>query len=146
MDHMFMARPCFLIADREFSGNISTRKLIIETAKFNVITAYSGGEAIETIQRFPAIDGVVLDGGIPDMPVADVIHQIKKLQAKVPVILICAPGEDDCPEADYHLEYFDPARLLELLQKLYPQETAAIQAHNQVLSQKEDGSTDPPRN
>jgi DNA-binding NtrC family response regulator len=130
-----MARPCFLIVDREFSGNISTRKLIIETAKFNVITAYSGAEAIETIQRFPAIDGVVLDGGIRD--IEDVVHQIKHLQPKAPVILICAPGEDYCPEADYRLEYFDPARLLELLQELYPQETAAIQAHNQALSQKE---------
>src|SRR6185312_12980336 len=67
-----MIRPCFLVVDREFSANISTRKLIIETAKFNVITAYSGAEALETVQRFPAIDGVVLDIGLRDMSACDV--------------------------------------------------------------------------
>ena len=38
--------------DAEFPGSISSRKLVIETAKFNVITAYSGTEAIETLERF----------------------------------------------------------------------------------------------
>lgn len=37
-----MIRPCFLVIDREFPGSISTRKLVLETAKFNVLTAYSG--------------------------------------------------------------------------------------------------------
>lgn len=27
-----MVRPCFLVIDREYSGSISTRKLVIETA------------------------------------------------------------------------------------------------------------------
>ena len=133
-----MARPCFLVVDREFSANISTRKLIIETAKFNVITAYSGAEAIETIQRFPAIDGVVLDAGLRDIPADSVVNQIKDLFPRLPLIVICAPGTDDCPRADYHLEFFDPASLLELLQKLRPAETKAIQERNQVLSIEEE--------
>ena len=132
-----MTRPCFIVVDREFSGNISTRKLIIETAKFNVITAYSGGEAVETLKRFPAVDGIVLDVGIRDMSAGDLVHQFKELQPKIPVIVICVPGSDDCAEADYHLEFFDPASLLELLQKLRPRETAAIQAQNQALSEDE---------
>jgi CheY-like chemotaxis protein len=133
-----MIRPCFLVVDREFSANISTRKLIIETAKFNVITAYSGTEAIETVQRFPAIDGVVLDAGLRDLPAEDVVRQLKKLQPKCPIVVICAPGANECPEADYHLEFFDPAKLLELLQSLRPKETAAIQARNQALSKEEE--------
>ena len=48
-----MVRPCFLVIDREYASSISTRKLVIETAKLNVITAYSGAEAIETLKRFP---------------------------------------------------------------------------------------------
>ena len=133
-----MLRPCYLVVDREFSANISTRKLIIETAKLNVITAYSGAEALETVKRFPSIDGVVLDAGLRDMPAAHVIHEIKRSQPKLPVIVICAPDADRCEQADYHLEFFDPASLLELLQKLRPQETAAIQARNQVLSKEEE--------
>jgi CheY-like chemotaxis protein len=63
-----VVRPCFLVVDREFPGSISTRKLVIETAKFNVLTAYSGEEAIETLKRFPAIDGIVLDAGVGASP------------------------------------------------------------------------------
>lgn len=131
------SRPCFLVIDREFSANISTRKLIIETAKFNVITAYSGAEAIETIKRFPAVDGVVLDAGLRDLPADQVVNQLKNLYPKIPIIIICAPGTDECPRADYHLEFFDPASLLELLQKLRPAETKAIQDRNQALSIEE---------
>ena len=133
-----MIRPCFLVVDREFSANISTRKLIIETAKFNVITAYSGTEALRTVDRFPAIDGVVLDAGLRDMPANDVVIALKNKYPAIPIVLICAPGADDCPGADYHLEFFDPAKLLELLQKLRPQETAAIRDRNQQLSKEEE--------
>ena len=132
-----MTRPCFLVVDREFSANISTRKLIIETAKFNVITAYSGGEALETIERFPAIDGVVLDIGLRDMSACDVVQQVKQRHPQLPIIVICLPGSDECPEADHHLEFFDPASLLELLQKLRPHDTVAIQARNQALVEEE---------
>jgi CheY-like chemotaxis protein len=133
-----MYRPCFLVVDREFSANISTRKLIIETAKFNVITAYSGTEALETVKRFSSIDGIVLDAGLRDMPAEDVVQQLKQTYPKLPIIVICAPGANYCPEADHHLEFFDPARLLQLLQKLRPQETAAIQARNEELSKEEE--------
>lgn len=131
-------RPCFLVIDREFSANISTRKLIIETAKFNVITAYSGAEAIETVKRFPAIDGVVLDAGLRDLSADRVVNQIKDLFPQLPIIVICAPGSTECARADYHLEFFDPGSLLDLLQKLRPAETKAIQDRNQVLSIEEE--------
>jgi CheY-like chemotaxis protein len=133
-----MIRPCFLVVDREFSANISTRKLIIETAKFNVITAYSGAEALQTVDRFPALDGIVIDAGLRDMPADDVVNQIKQRYPALPLIVICAPGANDCPAADHHLNFFDPARLLTLLQSLRPSETAAIQARNQALSQEEE--------
>jgi hypothetical protein len=74
-----MIRPCFLVVDREFPGSISTRKLVIETAKLNVLTAYSGQEALETFRRFPAVAGVVLDGGLDDLPFAELARQIKLL-------------------------------------------------------------------
>jgi DNA-binding NtrC family response regulator len=108
------------------------------TAKFNVITAYSGADAIETVQRFPAIYGIVLDAGLRDLPAEDVVNQLKQLYPRIPIIVICAPGANDCAVAEYHLEFFDPASLLQLLQKLRPQETAAIVARNQDLSKEEE--------
>ena len=52
---MRVIRPCFLVIDHEFPDSISTRKLVLETAKYNVITAYSGNEAVETLKLFPNV-------------------------------------------------------------------------------------------
>jgi DNA-binding response OmpR family regulator len=131
-----MIRPCFLVIDREFPGSISTRKLVIETAKFNVLTAYSGKEALEIFQRFPAVNGVVLDGGLDDLPCGDLARSIKALHPKIPIILIAAPGMADCPDADYILETFEPAKLLDTLKKLKPEESAQIEKRNEDLSRQ----------
>ncbi|HEV2646774.1 MAG TPA: response regulator [Acidobacteriaceae bacterium] len=132
-----MVRPCFLVIDREFAGSISTRKLVIETAKFNVITAYSCGEALATVERFPAVDGVVLDAGVRDLPADDVVNQFKQRHPDLPVIVIRAVGAADCPAADFHLNFFDPVKLLGLLQNLKPREAAAIEAHDQALAKQQ---------
>jgi DNA-binding response OmpR family regulator len=131
-----MIRPCFLVIDREFPGSISTRKLVIETAKFNVLTAYSGKEALETFKRFPAVHGVILDGGLDDVRCDDLAREIKTLQPKLPIIVIAAPGFQGCPDADYLLESFDPAKLLEILRSLKPEESAAIEKRNEDLSRE----------
>jgi DNA-binding response OmpR family regulator len=132
-----MTRPCFLVVDREFSGSISTRKLVIETAKFNVITAYSGQEARETLERFPRVDGVVIDAGLCDGSCVDLVTELKRIQPKLVVIAVSAPGADPVPNADYQLESFDPRRLLALLEKLKPYETAVIEARNEDLSSEQ---------
>ena len=129
-----MVRPCFLVIDREFPGSISTRKLVIETAKFNVLTAYSGKEAMEIFKRFPAVDGIVLDGGIDDISAEELTEELKAIHPKIPVIVIAAPGFDGCPRADFHLESFNPAKLLEILRGLKPKESARIEKHDEDLS------------
>jgi len=130
-----MIRPCFLVVDREYSGSISTRKLVIETAKFNVLTAYSGLEAIETLTRFPAISGIVLDAGIRDILAEDLIHNFKKIKPGVPVVVVRLPSSKFYPEADFQLDSFDPAHLLELLQKMEPEGTRIIEVQNETLEQ-----------
>ena len=129
-----MLRPCFLVIDREFPGSISTRKLVIETAKFNVLTAYSGREALQIFKLFPAVNGVVLDGGLDDVDCNDLTREMKLLRPKIPIIVIVPPGMTECPDADFHLESFDPAKLLEILRGLTPSESAAIEKRNEDLS------------
>jgi len=129
-----LIRPCFLVVDREHSGSISTRKLVIETAKFNVITAYSGAEAIETLRRFPAMDGVVLDAGIADLPCSEVVKRLKAIQRNVIIVVVGTLGNAPCVGADHYLENFDPAKLLKLLQRLQPEKTAIILQMDERLS------------
>jgi hypothetical protein len=129
-----MVRPCFLVIDREFPGSISTRKLVIETAKFNVLTAYSATEALETFRIFPAVNGIVLDGSI-NVPCNELVRQLKAIRP-VPIVVIVTPGFDGCSLADYQLQSFDPAKLLEILQGLTPEASAAIEKRNEDLSKE----------
>lgn len=132
-----MIRPCFLVLDPEHPGSISTRKLVIETAKFNVITAYSGAEAIQTVERFTAVDGVVLDGRVLDMPLAALIEQIRKLNKEMPVVVITAPGAGRADGADYIVDSLSPRSLLDVLQQICPGETQAIEKHDRELEADE---------
>lgn len=129
-----MVRPCFLVIDREFASSISTRKLVIETAKFNVITAYSSLEAIATLEAFPAIDGAVLDVNMPQMPCAELVAALKQIKPSLPVVVVSAPGASSCSGADFHLESFEPGKLLAILQSLKPQDTANIEKRNEELN------------
>jgi DNA-binding NtrC family response regulator len=132
-----MVRPCFLIIDREFVSSISTRKLVIESAKFNVITAYSSAEAIETLKKYPAVNGVVLDAGLRDMPCTEMVQALKGIKPKIPIIVVHAPGSEVCQGADHLLESFDPRRLLALLERLEPEHTAEIERRNEALSEEQ---------
>ena len=121
-----MHRPCFVVIDREYPGSISTRKLVIETAKFNVLTAYSGREALELIERFPAVDGVVLDSSIEDLACREIVNRIRERQPRLPLIVIHTASSPACEGADFDLLSFDPAALLEILTGLNPKETDEV--------------------
>ncbi len=131
-----LLRPCFLVIDREYAGSISTRKLVIETAKLNVITSYSGAEALETLAHFPNVSGVVMDGGIIDMPCAELARRIKDVQPSLPIVVVAAPGFTECPAADFQLESFEPAKLLELLKSLNPEKSREIEKRSEYLSKE----------
>ena len=93
-----MVRPCFLVIDREFPGSISTRKLVIETAKFNVLTAYSAQKGIDTLRMFSAIHGVVPSTQkYPWHVLRNLVKELKKVKAGSPIIAICGPGDNPFP-------------------------------------------------
>jgi DNA-binding NtrC family response regulator len=129
-----MLRPCFLVVDREFPGSISTRKLVIETAKFNVLTAYSAAEAVELLERFPAVSGVVIDDGLEDASTEALIAEMKLRQENLPVVVVGAPGGRPCRGADFQVASFEPEKLLETLRSIMPREAEEIEKNNERLS------------
>jgi DNA-binding NtrC family response regulator len=129
-----MIRPCFLVIDTEFPGSISTRKLVIETAKFNVVTAYSAQEALETLEAFPGVSGVVMNSDGSGMPGEQLISSLKQIKSGIPVVVIVGPGINPCPSADHELATFDPQKLLDLLRSLVPAMAKTIEKHERELS------------
>ena len=111
-------RPCFLILDREWPGNISTRKLVIETAKLNVITAYKPHEALEMLRRFPNVDGVVIDTSLEKGSCGELIDELRGISPGMPMITVSPSGNDPCGKEQYHVSSFNPTALLEVLHKI----------------------------
>ncbi|MGD0648658.1 MAG: response regulator, partial [Acidobacteriaceae bacterium] len=133
-----MVRPCFLVIDREHAGAISTRKLVIETAKFNVLTSYSSAEAIATLKKFPSVDGAVVDAGMDDMHCTDLVRGLREIRPNLPIIAISPPGSPNCEGVTQQLESFDPRRLLAILEKLVPEATIAIEKREEDLARSDD--------
>ena len=113
-------RPCFLVIDHEFPDSISTRKLVLETAKYNVLTAYSGTEAVDTFKLFPNINGIVMNEAVTGMDCAALVKELRAIRSDVLLIVTSSRGVTDCVVADHQLDNFDPASLLNLLRKLVP--------------------------
>ena len=106
--------------DPEFPGGISTRKLLLETAKLNVLTCYSGAEGIATLRRFPNVDAIVLNVDVRDVDCSELVRDMKGAAPTVPVILISPAGYTTrCGGVDHQLSSYEPKELLDLLQKLF---------------------------
>jgi CheY-like chemotaxis protein len=115
-------RPCFLVVDKQYPGSISARKLVIETAMLNVITAYSAEEGIEILGRFPRVDGVVIDTEVRGMTCEELILGLRGIRPEIPIITVSPSGHDPCGGEQYHVSSYDPQDLLEQLQVLCPKE------------------------
>jgi DNA-binding response OmpR family regulator len=113
-------RPCFLVIDHEFPDSISTRKLVLETAKYNVLTAYSGTEAVETFKLYPNVTGIVMNEAVTGTDCASLVKELRAIRSDVLLIVTSSRGVTDCVMADHQLDNFDPAALLKLLRKLAP--------------------------
>jgi CheY-like chemotaxis protein len=118
-----MIRPCFLVIDNQYPGSISTRKLVIETALLNVLTAYSAEEAIALLKRFPAVDGIVLDTEVKGMACEELIPRLRAVRSDLPIVTVSPSGYDRCGAEDFHVSSYGPQDLLEQLNHICPKET-----------------------
>lgn len=129
-------RPCFIILDYDLPGTISARKLVIESARLNVITAYSQQEAIETLERYPRVDGVVLNAQVEgDLSCGDLIERLRKVRGDVPVVTVSSSGHDPCDGEEFHVSSYDPRQLLSALEQVCPETAPAIEHEDERSEQ-----------
>jgi len=107
----FVPRPAILVAEPEPQQALSVRKLVLETAKFNVLTAHSTREALDIVGLFPNVNAAVLvDGDNIDCDL--LARQIKSLTTKIPTFGI------RCENVDYRIPSYEPEILLQKLREL----------------------------
>ena len=113
-----MPRPTILVAEPEPLEALSTRKLVLETGKFNVLTAHSTAEAIELFNMFPNVSAAVIAEG-RQVNAVEIARTIRTTTTK-PRIIYLSPSPGAKGEfADDTLSSYEPVLLLELLRSLF---------------------------
>lgn len=111
-----MVRPVVLMAEKEPPEGLSARKLVLETGRFNVITAYSVEEALDTLTTFPRVNAVVLHAEMcTEVDCDQVVAQFKKRSPKMLVIALSPTALRKYKLADHNISSHEPQELLNLL-------------------------------
>lgn len=111
-------RLTFLVIEAEPKDGLSTRKLLLESAKHNVITAYSGTEGVSMFQRFPSVDIVCIDAELPDLKGAKVAQTIRDINPDIRLVALSPRLAAKCDWADRTVNSHDPNALLKLLEEM----------------------------
>ena len=111
-------RLAFLVIEAEPKDGLSTRKLLLEAAKHNVITAHSGREGMNVFRRFPKVDIVCVDAELPDLKGAKVADSIRDVNPDIRVVALSPRVAAKCEWADRTVNSHDPAALLKLLEDM----------------------------
>ncbi len=113
-----MPRPTLLVAETEPDQALSVRKLVLETGKFNVLTAHSTREAIDIFHLFPNISAAVLADG-EGLDCRRIASTIKTATDRVPIICLSPRVAAKTPFADETLSSHEPEKLLERMRSLF---------------------------
>jgi DNA-binding NtrC family response regulator len=94
---------------------LSTRKLVLETARHNVITAYTSAGGRKLLKRFPNVDAVVVHTEMDNSTLKETVRGLKSIRKDLPVIAISPRDDRQKDGADYLISSHDPQALLALL-------------------------------
>ena len=108
-------RLVVLMVEVEQPEGISARKLILETARHNVITAYTGTGAVQLLSRFPNVDVAVVHTELESGSCAITVGELKKVRADLPIIAISPHPDQQLDGVDYLISSYEPQLLLALL-------------------------------
>ncbi|QNI32395.1 response regulator [Alloacidobacterium dinghuense] len=108
-----------LMIEVEQPEGLSARKLVLESAKHNVLTAYDGRHGLELIRRFPNVDLVVVHRFVTGMPPQELIRQVKAIDPKMPVVLLSPVEDSERLGAQYVISSHEPQMMLTLLEESF---------------------------
>jgi hypothetical protein len=110
-------RPTIIVAEAEPGQALSTRKLVLETAKFNVLTAHSTDEALDIFQSFPNASCLVAVAG-ETIDCERILKFADTIRDDIPLVALSPRPAFKCKPANHHLSSHDPEALVHLMRKL----------------------------
>jgi hypothetical protein len=112
-------RLVILMIEVEQPEGISARKLLLETARHNVITAYGGNVGLALFRRFPNVDLAVVHTELADASFERTVDGLKAINPRLPIIGITPVADRQHSGADHIISSHDPQVLLTLLAERY---------------------------
>ena len=85
-------KPATVLCIDDEQTALQLRQSVLESAGYKVLTAKSGAQGVQVFRSEP-VDAVVLDYWMADMNGMHVAREIRKLNSKVPIIILSAYGE-----------------------------------------------------
>ncbi len=115
---------CILWADDEIDL-LKPHLLFLQSKGYNVVTAISGRDAIDTVADNRDIDLVFLDENMPGLTGLETLAQIKQLRPELPVAMITKSEEEHIMDqaigskiADYLIKPVNPSQILLAIKKI----------------------------
>ena len=108
-------RVIVLMIEIEQPEGLSARKLVLDTSKHNVLTAYSGASGVQLFQRFPSVDAVVVHVDVSDLSFETVVQKIREIRPNVPIIALSPVGSLALAGVDYVIPSHEPQAILKVL-------------------------------
>lgn len=102
-----------MLEDEQPEG-LSARKLVVETAKHNVLTAYTLSTGLDLLNRFPNVDMILVHARLLEED-PDLLRQVKTVCPHKPIIFATPFAAETYPEVSYVVDSHRPHDLLKLL-------------------------------
>lgn len=111
-----MMRPTLLVAETEPLAALSVRKLVLETGKYNVLTAHSGEEALEILEHGTELIAAAVI--VSDLKGGEALAvECRRLRPAIPIIY-ASPNLTRIKGADHFVSSHDPEGLVNLCRRL----------------------------
>jgi DNA-binding response OmpR family regulator len=108
-------RVIVVMIEIEQPEGLSARKLVLETAKHNVITAYNGKFGLQLFKRFPDVDAVVVHIDLQDMPFEELVRRLREIRPEIPIIALSPVGSLELDGVNYVVPSHEPQAILNVL-------------------------------
>jgi len=113
-----MRLPCLLLIEPDMPEGVSARKLVLESSKLNVISAYTAKSGLANYEAFPNVDAVVLHTHMRDWDYQEVFRQIRMRDPSMRFIFVCPQPNNITPSDNVAVvDAFDPTSLLFVAQR-----------------------------
>lgn len=103
-----------LMMEEEQPEGLSARKLVVETAKHNVLTAYNLDDGLDLLHRFPNVDMIMVHARLLERD-PDLLAPVRTVCPDKPIILATPFAGETRPEVSYVVDSHRPHDLVNLL-------------------------------